>query len=77
MVATGEIGEKLAKTISETMAACPWLKSPFDTTSERAAIRLDKERIAEIERRKEQQAKTEAAGGTLGNALPSADVPAP
>lgn len=63
LVASGVVGQRLAETMAKTMAECRWLKSPMDATSERAAIRRDEERIAQIEARQKRIAAAEAAGG--------------
>ena len=59
------LSEALVETLSRTMALCPWLKGPCDTTNTRASIRRDKDRIEQIKRQQARIADAEAAGGTL------------
>lgn len=56
-------GDRLADTAAETMKQCPWLRSPLDATSDRAAIRRDRERIEQIKRESAKRAEAEAAPG--------------
>ncbi len=65
LVELGLITAKQAESISHTMALCPWMKYPLDATSDRAAARRDRERIAQIKRRVERAEKAEAAGGVI------------
>lgn len=48
-----DVAERLADTAIRTMSLAPWLGKPLDTTSLRAAIRRDLDRIKQIRRRVE------------------------
>lgn len=63
ILAAGLASEALAKTIAETMAVCPYLKTPLDTVNLRARIRSDKERIEDVRRRQGRTAQAESNGG--------------
>lgn len=63
MVESGAVSPRLAEQIAKTMALCPWLDKPFNTTNVRARIRRDKERIEEVKRRGERVTEAEDAGG--------------
>lgn len=63
LVASGLFTRALAETYAETMRQCPWLKSPMETTSLRAHIRTDRERITVIQARQRRSENAEASGG--------------
>jgi hypothetical protein len=65
LVTAGVISAKEAESFTRTMALCPWVKQPCDSTGARAAARRDRERIVQIKRRVERAEKAEKAGGVI------------